>query len=452
MRVVESLALAAAVLVCLTGTPAFAGDPDPRDAELSQLHDAVDKLEQRINELESQKTAAVSSSGAGAWAERVRISGSSDLTWLHGQDYGPFSHVGASIYDLRLFLDADLARDVQMGDAKLLRDAGFGFEWNITRNGTLFNNLGEVYVDLRGLADQDWLNVQFGRFQIPFGENYLRFSRGKYADPFIALSAPPPWFWDEGVKVWGKLFEGKASYNFSITDGENAASALPNGSEQLSLKLAVDPWEWLHLSVSGLRTGTLGSDTSPAFASLWFGEMIPRAFGATFGAPVQSFDHGQPIPPGPNKLNGITVIGGDAIFKLEDVRLWLSYGGANIDSTGGSLYDRNLIYWLAEALFQLRMISPRLAPAYFAFRASGLGTYSHDEGYLLDYRDGGIGYNMSELDTYALVLGLPLSDFITLKTQYAFQRIALVRGVTDQNIKEAANHPDFFGMELSVHF
>jgi hypothetical protein len=452
MRAGESLALAAVALLALGGAPARAADPDPRDAELAELREAVGRLEQRIGELEGQKTAAVSASGAGAWADRLRISGSADLNWLRGQQYGTFHHSGASIYDLRLFLDADLARDVQMGEAKLLRDATFGLELNVTRNGTLFNNLGEVYVDLRGLANQDWLNMQFGRFQIPFGENYLRFSRGHYSDPFIALSAPPPWFWDEGVKVWGKFLEGKLSYNFSVTDGENALSSLANGSQQLSLKLAADPWEWLHLSVSGLRSGTIGSDTSPAFASLWLGEMIPRAFGATFGPPVQAFDHGQPVPPGPNKLNGITVVGGDAIFKAEDARLWLSYGDARIDSSGGSLYDRNLLYWLAEAMFQLRMISPFLSPAYFAFRASGLGTYSNNEGYLLDYRDGAIGYNMSQLDSYALVLGVPFSDFITLKTQYTFQRIALVRGVTDPDVKEAAQHPDFFGMELSVRF
>jgi hypothetical protein len=452
MRAAESVALAAAALLAFAGAPARAADPDPRDAELAALHEAVGKLEERIDQLESQKSSSGSTSGAGGWAERVRISGSSDLTWLHGSEYGTFHHSGASVYDLRLFLDADLARDVTLGETKLLRDAAFGFEWNVTRNGVLFNNLGEVYVDLRGLGNQDWLNMQFGRFQIPFGENYLRFSRGHSSDPFIALSAPPPWFWDEGVKVWGKFFEGKAGYTFSVTDGESALNGLANGSQQVSLKLAADPWEWLHLSVSGLRSGTIGSDTSPAFASLWLGELIPRAFGATFGPPVQAFDHGQPIPGGPNKLNGIRVLGGDAIFNFSDTRLWLSYGDAQIDSSGGSLYDRNLIYWLAEAMFQLRMISPRLAPAYFAFRASGLGTYNDNEGYLLDYRDGAIGYNMSELDSYALVLGIPLGDFITLKTQYTFQRIALVHGITNPDIKEAAKNPDFFGMELSVHF
>jgi hypothetical protein len=252
------------------------------------------------------------------------------------------------------------------------------------------------------------------------------------------------------VKVWGKLLEGKASYAVSLTDGESAMNSVANGSQEITLKLAADPWEWLHLSVSGLTTGAIGSNTSPAFASVWLGEMFPRAFGAGSSAP--SFDHGLPIPPGPNKLHGIRILGGDAIFKLPDARLWLSYGGAQIDSSGGSLYDRDLIYWLAELMVQMRLISPRLAPAYVALRASGLGTYSDNEGYMLDFRNSAVGYNMSELDTYAIVLGLPLGDYITLKTQYAFQHIALVRGVTSASIKNAADHPDFFGMEIGVHF
>lgn len=447
MRVTSLSALAAFAAVTLLGSVTRADDA--KDAELERLYQAVGKLEKRIAELEAQKP-AVSASGAGAWAERVRISGSSNIAFIDGQDYGAFEHGSVKLYDTRFFIDADLARDVRLGDSTAIRDAGFAFEWNLVRVGYLANNLGDVYVDLRGIADQDWLNLEFGRFQIPFGENYLRFGRGYYMDPFIALSAPPPWFWDEGLKLWGKFLEGKLSYAFSVTDGENAMNYLPNGSQQVSLKLAADPWEWLHLSVSGLTTGALGSDGSPAFASIWLGELFPRAFGA--GSTATNFDHGAPLADGPNKLHGITVLGGDAIFKLSDVRLWLSYGGATLDSSGGSTYDRDLLYWLAELTVPMKLVSPSLAPAYLGLRASGLGTYSDDEGYLLDFRNAAVGYNMSELDTYALVVGLPIGDYITLKGQYAFQRIALVRGVTDEAIKDAAENADFFGMEIGVHF
>ncbi len=361
---ITSFALLAVCAVTLHAERVRADDADPRAAELEQLYQAVGKLEKRISELETQHPAAVAASGAGSWAERVRISGSANVDYLDGQSYSTFQHGSAKIYDTRFFIDADLARDVRLGDSTMFRDAGFAFEWNLMRVGYLANNIGDLYVDFRGIADQDWLNLEFGRFQIPFGENYLRFGRGYYTDPFIALSAPPPWFWDEGVKLWGKLLDGKASYAFAVTDGENEMNQVPNGSQQLSLKLATDPWEWLHLSVSGLKSGSIGSNASPAFAAVWLGEMIPSAFGAASGA--QSFQDGQPIGPGPNKLHGIWILGGDAIVKLPDMRLWLSYGGVRLDSSGGTTYDRDLIYWLAELLVQLDLISPRLAPAYVA--------------------------------------------------------------------------------------
>jgi hypothetical protein len=450
MRTARLAALASCAL-WLVPLAARADDPDPRQKELDDLYQAVGKLEKRISELESEPKANASANGAaGSWAERVRLSGSANLSYLNGQNYGLFDNGSVKLYDTRIFLDADLARDVRMGDSVAVRDAGFTFEWDLFRVGYFRNDFGDLHVDLRGIADQDWLNLELGRFQIPFGENYLRFGRGYYTDPFIALSAPPPWFWDEGAKLWGKFLEGKLSYAFSVTDGENAANLLSNGSQQVSLKLAADPWEWLHLSVSALRSGAIGSDSNPGVASIWLGETLISKFGMLSTA--QTFDHGAPIGDGPNKLNDIQILGGDAIFKLPDTRLWLSYGGARLDSSGGTQFDRDLIYWLAELMVQAKLISPRLAPAYVALRASGLGTYSDNEGYLLDFRNSAIGYNMSELDTYAFVVGLPVGEYMTLKAQYAFQRIALVRGVTDPDIKEAADKANFFGMEVGVHF
>jgi hypothetical protein len=442
--------LALAVMIALCASSVRADDSDAKAKELDQLYQAVGKLERRIAELESQPKAPVSAGGAGSWAERVRVSGSAALGWLDGANGNIYEHGSVKLYDARFFIDADLARDARIGETLLFRDAGFAFEWNFYRVGMNANNAGDLYVDFRGIADQDWLNFTFGRFNIPFGEGYLRYGRGYYTDPFIALSNPSPWFWDEGAKLWGKFFDGKFSYVFSLTDGEGDANYLSNGSQQLTLKLAADPWEWLHLSVSGLRSGAIASDTSFDIASIWLGETIVSGFGAISGTP--SFDHGVAIPDGPTKLHDIQIIGGDVIFKLPDTRIWLAYGGATIDSAGGTTYDRDVIYWLAEALVQLKLISPSLAPAYFAFRASGLGTYSDDEGYLFDFRNGAVGYNMSEYNTYALVVGMPIGEYITLKGQYAFQRIALVRGVTDPAVKAAAEHADFFGMEIGVHF
>ena len=79
------LAAFAALFVALHGAPARAADPDPRDAELERLYQAVDKLEKRIDDLESARPSSGYASGGGAgpgsWADRVRISGSTSLDY-----------------------------------------------------------------------------------------------------------------------------------------------------------------------------------------------------------------------------------------------------------------------------------------------------------------------------------------------------------------------------------
>src|SRR5262249_42845263 len=108
---------------------------------------------------------------------------------------------------------------------------------------------------------------------------------------------------------------------------------------------------------------------------------------------------------------------------------------------------------LAELQYQLRGISPVLGSSYLALKGSALGTFSNKKGYLLDFRYGNsVGYNMTSLDTLAIALGVPVGDHATLKIQYAFQRINLVDGITDEDIKEAADDASFFGAEVGVHF
>jgi hypothetical protein len=453
------LALALALLCAFGGRAVRAEEPNPSSAELENLYETVGQLEKRIAELESSKSTRSAGGGGGGggaeWPERLRLSGSADLNYLQASgssgEYGLYEQSSTQIYDARVFLDANLGSDARLGDVTVYRDAGFTFEWNVVRLGYAQNNIGDLYGDLRGLLGYEWLNLEIGRFQIPYGENYLRFGKGRPTDPFIALTASPPWFWDEGLKLWGKTSNGHFGYVASVTDGEGGLNRENNDSKQVTLKLTWDPSEWMHLSASALRTGSLGSNDSPAFAAVWLGESIPAAFGSNTGVP--SFDHGQEIADGPNKLRNVVVLGGDAIFQFPDARLWLAGGNASIDSHGPSMYDRNLIYWLAELTLQLRMITPALAPMYLALRANGLGTYNHDEGYLLDFRYGSsLGYNMRALDAYAVALGLPLGDRIVVKAQYALQNIALVHGIDDPEILESDKDANFFGMEIGVKF
>jgi len=430
----------------------------------SELLDIIHRLEQRVEQLETREQderaqpanetqaleyQAKDFENAGSWADRVRVSGSANTGWFGGQSDSVTSNDAFEIWDSRFVVEAELARDVHLGETPLVRDIGFMFEWDLVRLGTLQNRVGELYVDFQGLGEQDWANVQVGRFQIPVGENYLRFSQGYAGNPFISNTVGGPWYWDEGLRSYGHI--GKVGWVTSASDGETQFNFDPNTDKQFTLKLYSDPTPWLHVSASGLRSGAMGSSTSPAMGALWLGESWARAFGS--GTTVPNYDGGVLVPDGPNRLKESWLAGGDVIFHFQDIaRLWLGGGWYGIDSTGASLYDRDLYYWIAEVVLEGAAAAPVLTPFYLGLRANGLGTYDSNEGYLLDVRQSAnLGYNAKSLEAYSMVLGWRLTDGVTLRAEYSINDVGVVHGV-NAAVRANAKDQDTYGVEIGVDF
>ncbi len=464
----RALALLAA-LVGVAAAPAARSQPAGASERETQLLERIAELEDRVRQLEDERESPPEreserdlarrvealetgdSAGAPRWPARLRLSGSANTGYFHGAKDGFFPGSSFDVWDARLFLEADLGRDVRVAERRVLRDMGLVFEWDLVRLGELQNEIGDLYVDLRGLADSGWLNLQAGRFQIPVGENYLRFGRGYASNPFVTNPVGGPWWWDEGLRLYGSSPEDRLGYVASVTDGETPFDEDWDSDPQATLKLFARPTEWLYLSASGLRAGRIGSSTSRAMGALWIGESWPRAFGS--GTTVASFDDGVAIPDGPFELEGVTLVGGDVVLTFRDwIRLWLAYGQVRIDSDGPSLYDRELQYWIAELVLEGRGVSPALSPFYLGLRSSGWGTFDRDEGYLLDSRyKSTLGYNQRSLQAASMVLGWRLSALATLRAEYTLQRVALVRGVTPE-IEDAAGRGDFLAIDLGVAF
>ena len=459
--------MGALVLLLLAAPAAASASPAalPGDRE-AELLGRIAELEDRVRELEDEREAApqeilrrvealeaedAAGAGSQGWPANVRISGSASTGYFDSAPDGFFAEGSFEIWDARLFVEADLGREVRLGERRLLRDLGLVFEWDIVRLGKLQNQVGDLYADLRGLGDVGWLNLQAGRFQIPVGENYLRFGRAYSENPFVTNPVGGPWWWDEGLRLYGSGREERLGYVASVTDGETPFNADANSAPQATLKLFARPTEWLYLSASGLRAGKMGSSTSPAMGALWIGESWPRAFGS--GTSVASFDHGVAVPDGPFELEGVSLAGADVVLSWRDLaRLWLAGGFVSIDSEGPSLYDRDLRYWIAELLLEGRGVAPQLEPFYLGLRSSALGTFDRDEGYLLDSRYAStLGYNQRWLQAASLVLGWRLTTLATLRAEYTVQRVGLVRGVSD-GIESAAGRGDFLAVDLGVAF
>jgi hypothetical protein len=453
---VKTARAALALLWLAPGPPAHA---EPVD-DVAQLREVIRGLERRIAELEQGEAervrdevrAGVASVGAREhWSDRVRLGGSASLGYRDGGAGSAFDEGSASLSDARLFVDADLARDVGAGRQPLVRDIGFTLEWELVRLAALSNRPGEVYADLRGVFGQDWLNLQIGRFQLPFGEAYRLYSRGWSDRPLITNPVGAPWWWDEGVRIHGEFGEQRAGYVFAWSNGDSLFQTETDAEKAATLKLWARPFDWLELSASGHRSGRLGSDAGPAESAIWFGEAWIRGLGS--GTSVDTWSHGAIVADPPAELDGVTALGGDAIWHWRDrMRGWLGYGGLSVDQRGDPTHDRRLRYWIAELVVQGGWLSRALTPFYAAVRANGLGTYDRDEGYLLDFRyAGSAGYNMRSLESYALGLGWRINDQLTLRAEYQLADIDLVRGVP-ASMRHAVDDADSLALELGLRF
>jgi hypothetical protein len=308
-----------------------------------------------------------------------------------------------------------------------------------------------MYAELQGVGGSRWVNARVGRFQLPVGENYLRFSEGYRDNPFITNTVGGPWWWDEGVRLDGSDEKSRFGYVASVTSGETPFNDDANDDVMGTLKLWWNPAAWVHLSASGALSGEVGSSSSPASGALWLGETWATAFGSM--SPVANWVDGVEVADGPNQIERTWLAGADAVFVCDGARLWLAYGYFGIESDGmGVLYDRSLQYWIAELVLNGDLVHPVIEPLWLGLRANGIGTYDDGEGYLLDIRlTSKLGYNMRSLQAYEVVLGWRLTQFASIRAQYSFIDIDVVDGVSAE-IRKNARRQNKFGVDVSLWF
>jgi hypothetical protein len=416
--------------------------------------DRIESLERRVEELEQAEADRGAAQGAAflpEWTRRLRLSGSASVGYFYRGDLTPEDDNAFKVWDARLFLDAELAEHVQLGGATAVRNIGATVEWNLVREGELENDVGELYADFQGIADSTWLNTQVGRFQIPVGEAYLRYSRGYRDNPFISQPVGGPWWWDEGLRFYGQDANGRFGYVASVSNGDTRFNVDSNNDPQGTLKLYTDPWRWLHLSVSGLVSGEIGHANDPAPGALWLGETWAMPVGAFTDVP--NYIDGLPAADAPNQIERTWLVGADAIVRpIDGLSLWLGGGRFDIDASGAGPYDRSLYYWIAEVVAEGKLVSPALEPLYVALRANGLTTGDSGRGYLLHegYFETA-GYNLRDLDEYSAALGVRIGRYVKLRAEYAFRDVTLVRGV-DPLIRSQVGDEDWFAFDVGIAF
>ena len=171
---------------------------------------------------------------------------------------------------LRLFLEAPIWKEVY-----------FYSELDLAtpESTSLDLNVGELYLDWEN-ASQLWgrdrqLNFRVGRFYIPFGEEYpYRFA---IDNPLIFNSVSDLWGADDGVEAYGQV--GRMQYTLALQNGGGSISQALQNDKAVTGRIGFDPNPWLHLSISGMRTGNLSVQNG--VSAIWFANGFFRSLGSS---------------------------------------------------------------------------------------------------------------------------------------------------------------------------
>ena len=211
----------------------------------------------------------------GLVAEReIHLSGVGGMALFRSEKNGLYPNDEFVVDEAQLFIEYRVASDTYFFAAINLAQREKGREKNHHR-GNLNVGLGEIYVDFEQL-DRFWagtgvLNLRLGRLNIPFGEEYM------VRDPMKNALIPPSladfWGVDEGIEIYGSV--GKWSYVLAVQNGGHAAGRDFDSDKAVTGRLSYAPASWLHLSLSGMRTGALTTEkksiSTDRLGELWFG-------------------------------------------------------------------------------------------------------------------------------------------------------------------------------------
>lgn len=344
-------------------------------------------------------------------AGNLVLSGEAGLAFFEQGSKGQFPNSEFRVEEAKLFLDAKVFEDV------------YAFvELNLTereeRDKWIY--LGELYVDFENVLkhwEHKWLNVRAGRFDTPFGEEYLY--RDAIDNPLISHSLSDIWGVDEGIEIYGNA--GKFGYVAAVQNGGDPSQHDFDEAKAFIAKLSYRPTDWLYLSASGMTTGDNNTEDDK-FSALWFGNGFFKQIGPA--ATTQSFR--------------ADLFEGDIKLTLARGH-WLTAGGY-VYATDSSGNERDIFYWFSEGVFD------------FTKKFYGAARFSQiraEDGYPLvgggNFGERMFGVLTDDLWRLSLGLGYHLSEQVLLKLEYSFNGGSTVRG-------ESRDRENSLAAEIAVKF
>jgi len=384
---------------------------------MKQQQALIESLTRKVDHLEAgdgraDETEAVKKENSFG-LNKVMISGEGGVGYFHSGSEGMFPKGDFRVDEAKLFVESPVFEDVYFySEINLMRRESF--DLNV--------QLGECYLDFENISKlwhrDGMMSLRLGRLDIPFGEEYIY--RDAIDNPLISHSLSDFWGVDEGVELYGRI--GKVSYVVAVQNGGANQQRDFTGDKSVAGRLSYDPAKWLHLSVSGMRTG----DLSPM--DYWSEVYFANGWIVPIGSTNMTLFHAN-------------LVEGDVEVKLHHAKIHAFGGYIHYDDNDPAGANRREMYFysveglhdITRKLYAGARFSQIFAPKGYPLQGNGnMGQYL-------------FGTPSTDLWRLSLGLGYRWSPNLLVKAEYSFERGKHVTG-------ESRNHEDFFGVEAAFKF
>jgi hypothetical protein len=345
---------------------------------------------------------------------KVNISGEGGVGFFASGSQGPYPHPQFRVDEARLFVEAPIVDTVY-----------FYSELNLAtrEEPDVQLRLGELYLDFENVSRlwncERLLNVRVGRIYTPFGEEYQ--TRYAIDNPLISHSLSDLWAVNAGAELYGHA--GKFNYAVAVQNAGISDTQDFDDDESVAGRVGFDPNRWLHLSVSGMRTGNIDAQ-GDKLSSLWFA----NGFFRSLGSPSTTKFHAD-------------LVEGDVEARIPHGHLRAFGGYINYnDNDPTANNQRNVYYYAVEGVHDL------IGNLYFGLRFSQIFA---PDGFPIVANGNFVENQFAELtkEIWRLSLGLGYrwSQNLLLKAEYTYEQ-----GELQSEAKR--KDEDLFAVEAAYRF
>ncbi len=376
------------------------------------------------------------------WFNRVHIGGSAAVRYMDGQRRAVYErNRGFNVFQADVILDVDITQKIS-----------FWYDMSVLREG-ISRPLEQIFIRCDNIFNQEWLNAKIGRTFTPYGEDYLRWHQ--IDNPLASQTASFTWALDEGVVFFGDILSNeRLSYAASLQNGNGTFNFDDNNEKTVSLKLFSRPISWLYVSGTYLRLDKQGNEDSAARASSewWLSGFHLSPLGATTAASGASS----------SRVISGHAFEGDVKAENDLGRVFLQYGGVNIQDGSGEAFDRHIRYFTGELLGNIPRTSQK---AYAVARFSTVGTYDPNVGYRFagteiaiegnannSSPNSAFNYNQRELFRYTFGGGYRIHKNCLVKAEYSIEETQLIESAKSAANLDLLGLRNFFIAEIAVQF